>query len=73
MLPHQLVWVLQAAQKDMGECPLEYFIAVTSYFQEYTQVQNIRQMVARLMQHDQQKRPSASKLLNVLQCLGAQE
>ena len=65
--------VMQAARKNLGKSALGWFIALKRWYPDNVKVQQLSEVAANLLQHDQQKRPSMSALLKALQTMAAQQ
>lgn len=64
--------VMQADQKIVVKSALWWLITLTVWYPGKVKLQQLSELAAALLQHDQQKRPSANALLEALQTISAQ-
>ena len=64
--------VMQGAQQIVVKSALWWLITLTVRYPEKVKLQRLSELMTALLQHDQQKRPSANALLEALQTISAQ-
>ena len=65
--------MVQAAQEDMGPSSIDWLWALNDWYPANLKLQKMTKLVRRLLEHGQQRRPSASALLEALHTIAAQD